>query len=1222
MATKIIPNELRTTFKQEWNTRYQASKGPWQDTTKNGSDFCKLESRNPKRNSRLLDLMKEGNTNKWDCSRLFYAIRHFDGLGSGAGPKSLLHTRVDDLREFRNEVFAHPPDAELTDADFKDSICKVRTALNDLSLRTDDLDKIKNQTSFPTKELHDVLQELDKEKMLNKEPVSFFVLPSKPSHNTFHRLSEVDQIMQEMRRLKNAANNEVTVVYLSGNPGCGKSQVARQIGEKVYNDATDETFVFTLNASNEDLLLQSYLELASRLRCDESSIAMINTTKDLSNGEKLAKVKNLATPRIEKYSSWMMILDNVSKLNSVMQHLPQAGDKTFGEGQILVTTQDSQYIPVHSHIYHLSLSSGMKPEDAVAALTEISGLSKTEEESQLSVAKALDFQPLALACAALYMQRIRHSKPSWKKYLQKLKEGERKKTERVYVEASQTYPSTMTQAVALAVANAAEQKVMMHTLHFLSVIAPEPIPLSYVVHYVKGCMPDEDEDLLYSTIRSSSLILCGDDGSKDIRIHQVIHNQLQAQYPLSRKDTKEDILSRSIVSFTNLDININETSATDIHRTRIFAKHFAILAEQLQENLEIYKNNEIISVLQTFDDLTSSLTTMSHICSLHGMYSISKVFIKLVLAMEESVYDEKHPELAITLGNLGLILQDLGQYEEAKTCLERALAIQETVYDEKHPWLATTLGNLGLILRDLGQYEEAKTCLERALAIEETVYDEKHPSLATTLGNLGYILQDLRQYEEAKTCLERALAIKETVYDEKHPSLATTLGNLGLILRNLGQYEEAKTCLERALAIQETVYDEKHPSLATTLGNLGLILRDLRQYEEAKTCLERALAIQETVYDEKHPSLATTLGNLGLILQDLGQYEEAKTCLERALAIQETVYDEKHPSLAITLGNLGLILRDFGQYEKAKTCLERALAIEETVYDEKHPSLATTLGNLGLILKDLGQYEETKTCLERTLAIQETVYDEKHPSLATTLGNLGLILRDLRQYEEAKTCLERALAIQETVYDERHPSLATTLGNLGLILQDLGQYEEAKTCLERALAIDETVYDEKHPSLATTLGNLGLILRDLGQYEDAKTCLERALAIQETVYDEKHPSLATTLGNLGIIFKDLGQYEKAKTCLERALAIDETVYDEKHPSLATTLGNLGLILQDLGQYEKAKTCLERALAIEETVYDEKHPSLVTTLVHLGLILQDLGQYEKAKTCLERALAIK
>jgi len=38
-------------------------------------------------------------------------------------------------------------------------------------------------------------------------------------------------ILKQMEELKKSSDGETTTTYLSGNPGCGKSQIARMVGE-------------------------------------------------------------------------------------------------------------------------------------------------------------------------------------------------------------------------------------------------------------------------------------------------------------------------------------------------------------------------------------------------------------------------------------------------------------------------------------------------------------------------------------------------------------------------------------------------------------------------------------------------------------------------------------------------------------------------------------------------------------------------------------------------------------------------------------------------------------------------------------------------------------------------------------------------------------------------------------------------------------------------------
>ena len=108
-VTTDIPAEgLRAIFKQEWDKLYKTTTGEWKDEPRNGMDFCNRESpRNQKRNAHLLTTMKNGNSGKWDCTMLFYAILFSDSVGPSLS--AIVRKKVDDLRNFKNEEFAHMP---------------------------------------------------------------------------------------------------------------------------------------------------------------------------------------------------------------------------------------------------------------------------------------------------------------------------------------------------------------------------------------------------------------------------------------------------------------------------------------------------------------------------------------------------------------------------------------------------------------------------------------------------------------------------------------------------------------------------------------------------------------------------------------------------------------------------------------------------------------------------------------------------------------------------------------------------------------------------------------------------------------------------------------------------------------------------------------------------------------------------------------------------------
>ncbi|XP_020900778.1 uncharacterized protein LOC110239405 [Exaiptasia diaphana] len=533
VTATVIPDGLRTVFKQQWDARYKISHGEWSDTAQNGADFYSLiPIKERKLKTKELSVIRNGNRKEWDCTCLFYGILYSDCIGRNTLDLKVKKA-VDDLRQFRNK-YAHCHQSKVTDADFHTSIQDVINAFDDLKLDTNAVKKIKSQTSFQTDELQRIQVQLDKEKKRNQEPQTFCELPPKPSHETIPRSNEVDEIMKEMKTLQSRYPNEVTHVYLSGNPGCGKSETARQIGEKVFYEtasASSKTFVFTLNASSVDTLLRSYINFSRFLRIDEDSIQSTVSSRTISRPEdKILYFIGLVNSKLAFFSSWLIIVDNVVDLKTTSAFFPNLGQSVTGKGQILVTTQDSQAIPpASSEVYHESLSKGMEHDDALNAVCAISQQYQGKDVV-LEIAKALDFQPLALACIAVYMKLVNQhdTAVTWHKCLTKIKEGKHGKTEKPYLDTNvQVYSQSMATAVKMALDRVAkEDNVMMLAFQILSVLALDPIPIKYVAQYVVLCMPEEDKDLIQAHIARSSLVLISDDG-QDVRVHQIVYAALQ-----------------------------------------------------------------------------------------------------------------------------------------------------------------------------------------------------------------------------------------------------------------------------------------------------------------------------------------------------------------------------------------------------------------------------------------------------------------------------------------------------------------------------------------------------------------------------------------------------------------------------------------------------------------------------------------------------------------------
>ena len=403
---------------------------------------------------------------------IFFAILSSDSIGTTLG--ATIRKEVDDLRQVRNDI-AHINEDELTDVEFQNYVARVIAAFTSLKLSTDEVEDVKHQTSYPTAEVNSLKKQVyrlkadlkakdEEDKNLNsqlqltqntlqtkQEEVgtltqeiiskveSFCSLTFNPSHQIIRRSNDVTRIKNKLEEFYDENKGAISNIYLSGIPGCGKSQLALQVGQEVYDRRLHEdeglTFVSTLNAETLDSLADSYFNLAKQLGVTEYALTNLVTSTKVDSSKTIQHLMHFISPKVKQFSAWLIIVDNVVDLSLVRSYLPPTASEEWGHGQVLVTTQDTQSIPFNApYTYHESLSKGMHPDDAVDLLTEVSQISNQQQAEE--VAEVLEYQPMALAAAAVYVQNIvRSGTPnySWTKYLETFNSEERDAREEFFL---------------------------------------------------------------------------------------------------------------------------------------------------------------------------------------------------------------------------------------------------------------------------------------------------------------------------------------------------------------------------------------------------------------------------------------------------------------------------------------------------------------------------------------------------------------------------------------------------------------------------------------------------------------------------------------------------------------------------------------------------------------------------------------------------------------------
>ena len=704
-----------------------------------------------------------------------------------------------------------------------------------------------------------------------------------PRHRWIWREEEILNVTTRIETMCKEHDGKQIHMYLIGGPGSGKSELARQVGVRLYDSLkrnNQPVDVITIDAFSETSIMSSLVNSIFAL-CNGSAqkadgIKQIKEELNFRFGDLFPSEGNILKTEMklkvlyaklgelfkQRKSRPVLIFDNVRDLKPLFGYLNlEPGSEHFTTFVVIVTLQKrvSALERVSPYVRVQDLYEGMSIADSVELLKLISGLNKdSERQAAEELATILGRQPLALATAAIYIDSVRegppkHAEYSYSDYISEFERdihllGMEEDIEWRESDASK-YTVAMYTAVLKAVNQSAQSDPVIRDVTCIGYAESSPLSLSYVLDYLKtNSRHHFTEAQVRISLRNVLFKVAGKEGQQTISSHQVVREAFRQVCKVSHRNTK----------------CLNSTSC--------------------------------------------ELTTVASADG-HTHVSLSDVFGRLVLSFERQVN-----YTTISLHNLANASVAESNNSFGSHCLDilTALCVYST---REHLKVADVMSSRfsGTFLRffshNLGYWpglmkpatnefrlNEILT-LANLQASKEVRYDLQTLLLILSLHSGAAKLQKqgvMTAINKTSMRIVRVLQAKQRDTFTGEMNLLIVLNILGVMYRGLGYPYKSRALHELALELHRNNYDqssdngsEKETAVdeASTLHKLGIIYRYLGNLTSAQSAHETSLKLLQKSFGPYHAYISGSLVNLAVVYSRQGKFKEALQLHNRSLVI-------------------------------------------------------------------------------------------------------------------------------------------------------------------------------------------------------------------------------------------------------------------------------------------------------------------------------------------------
>ena len=349
-----------------------------------------------------------------------------------------------------------------------------------------------------------------------------------------------------------------------------------------------------------------------------------------------------------------------------------------------------------------------------------------------------------------------------------------------------------------------------------------------------------------------------------------------------------------------------------------FAKaesHFCVALERLAEARQ-----------SLHIDIAPLLSGLAVVKFYRGDYREVEPLLKESLAIY-SIGGSHWIERAAVLRTLGEYYCEARDFTAAESVLREAMLICETHLPPDHPDGAVSVSSLSLLLQQTGRADEAVRLLWSAMSRVCGSNRELHPDQPVFLNNLGAACRRLGKRRLAERLYRKSLWIAEQVHHHDDPNIAVILTNLGSLLAARGLLNKSIRLLRRAVRlIRAPLQRRLSPTALLAKFELALTLT-----RSGKSAIGLRMMRRIAAADERRIGLISSISN---DVQRLRFVDDTRIRLSALLVLVAERFSDRPSAVRVAFECVA---------RRKAVGVEAMAARRDALADCRHPEVASVL---------------------------------------------------------------------------------------------------------------------------------------------------------------------------------------------------------------------------------------------------------------------------------------